>query len=322
MSRLIKMPEEGSSDWIPDGQYEDTHFSAYCQIPFLNASTLKFGWESMKHMKAAIDGTYGYKKSKALKVGRAIHSKLLEPAEFAKIPISTPCNARLKSGKRIGQECGAASSCIIGGDWRCKTHSSGAPEFRGDFLSPAEHSNINKVYENVRRHRVISLLREAGGIEKTFIRTINGRKVKGRVDKDIATPTFQIPPTVADVKKVTPGRGGQRWFSKQVEEYNYDMSAAWYVDGLFALDGILREFLWIIVEDGEPYDVNVIQADEETLRIGRAKYQWLLGRIEECEATGVWPGYSQTVRYGGLSSQAKKRWRWVLTAGVNDEYNG
>lgn len=294
------------------GIYPDVHFGEYCRWNAMNGSTLGWGWLSMQHLKTVMDG--GLRKdSKDLRFGRALHVALLEPDKFDAIPVSPPCSARITSKTgRFGQICGNQSSKFNGEQWRCGVHGKD-PAYSDvmDYITVPERDNILGAVRSVKDHKVVRIMRASGGVEKSFVWQDRGELMKGRVDKDIPSHD-KIRPTIVDVKKVRLGRGTDWAFSKAVDDYHYAMKAAIYIDGLFANDEIYREFIWLVVEDSYPWAVNVIQADLRTIRTGRDQYQYLLGRLQECRATGHWPGYSDRVHYGGLTAAAAKRWQQRL----------
>ena len=335
------------------GIHPDVHFSEYCKWPLMNGSTMSWGLTSMLHLWGAKTGNL-YKKTKALRVGRAMHSRFLEPEEYALLPIATPCEARLgKSSKRWGEPCGKESSYLIGGEWFCGTHAPKKDSERKiarltesltnesqkadpnaaeiavikesiaaeqeliqpqDFLTVAEASNVEGAFRQVQDHSVIKMFQAKGGVETSLVWNIGDMLMKGRVDKDLPAPRG-IHPVTVDLKKVARGRGTDWAFAKAVSEYHYDMKGALYVDGLYECDGIRRKFVWVVVEDEFPHAVNLIEMDRETLEIGRAKYRYVLRKYAECMKKDTWPGYATKIHFGGLTTSQKRHWRTVLGIG-------
>lgn len=312
----------------PDtGIYEAVPFDEYKAWDCLNGSTLVKGLQrghcvSAKHLHGHITGALEQPESKDLAFGRAMHTRLLEPDQFeARHPIAGQCQAILKSGKNKGQQCqyqGVVRS--DSGQWFCGTHS-GDLETPDGTITTAQAAQIEQLAKEIVNHPAVKLFRSQGGVEKSFIWDqpvtfwLDGKehetvvRMKGRVDKDINRPKGKVPPMIVDVKKVQRGCHTDDAFAHEIDKWHYAPKAALYVDGLEPLDGIHREFVWCVVEDSFPFDVNPIQADEETLEIGRFQYNELLSLYAKCQHTGYWPGVSGKVHRGGLPEYVKRIYR-------------
>jgi hypothetical protein len=85
-------------------------------------------------------------------------------------------------------------------------------------------------------------------------------------------------------------------FAKSVFNLGYHQQAAWYIDAVKAL-GLAEEiaFVFVVQEKTAPYPVTVCELDYDALRIGRILNQTALGIFSRCQATGVWPDYSDQV---------------------------
>lgn len=84
-------------------------------------------------------------------------------------------------------------------------------------------------------------------------------------------------------------------FAKSMHNYGYHQQAAWYLDGVEAL-GLLGNgeppvFLFIVQEKKAPYLVNVVQPDDDSIKIGRHLNRQAIAAYKECTESGVWPGY-------------------------------
>lgn len=79
--------------------------------------------------------------------------------------------------------------------------------------------------------------------------------------------------------------------------YGYHRQAAWYLDGVRALDlhgGLDPVFVFICQEKTAPYLVNVVQPDPNAVRIGGIDNRRAINTFADCQRTGVWPGYVDT----------------------------
>lgn len=74
----------------------------------------------------------------------------------------------------------------------------------------------------------------------------------------------------------------------------WDVQAGLYIRGLTRLlpeqAGRFR-WRWIVIEQDEPHEVRVIQADRMTLEMGDRKAAAAINKWSECIVTGDWPGY-------------------------------
>lgn len=81
--------------------------------------------------------------------------------------------------------------------------------------------------------------------------------------------------------------------SKSIINYGYHMAAAWYLDGIRALDLAEpdSEFVLIVQEKTAPYVVQVAQIAYSAIRIGREQNRRAIDLYAKCTAANHWPGY-------------------------------
>ena len=294
----------------------------YQKWPYMNGSLLSCaylpdGTVSMKHLRAYEEGRL-VKESKDLLLGKAIHTRLLEPHLFAeRFAVAGPCAGILKSGPRKGETCGLSGGSTYDDCWFCAKHAPTGAETPEEVLSEVEAAACEELAATIGAHKIVKLFKAHGGVEVSFIwdqlvqYEVGGEerettiRMKGRVDKDLPEP-HGIPPTIVDLKTTQVGKHTLFWFSLAVHEYCYDLKAALYVDGLLRLSGVRREFFWVAVEKAYPFDVNPVRADEETLDVGRDRYNDILRRYAACRDTGVWPGVNENWEWGGLPGWKRK----------------
>jgi hypothetical protein len=93
--------------------------------------------------------------------------------------------------------------------------------------------------------------------------------------------------------KTTADRADGASFGRTVANLGYAMQADWYCSALAALDvSADAAFVFVVQEKDPPYLVNVVQLDDEAMRIGRALNRRALAVYADCAASGHWPGYS------------------------------
>ena len=85
-------------------------------------------------------------------------------------------------------------------------------------------------------------------------------------------------------------------FAKAVGNYHYDLSAAFYVNGVREATGQDCSWIWLVQEKTPPYAVALYHADQAILDNGRSKIKNLLPIYNDCLNLGVWPGYSEDIQ--------------------------
>ena len=130
---------------------------------------------------------------------------------------------------------------------------------------------------------------------------------RARYDVLPSGPTALGRPVVPDYK--TAVSASPEAFSKAVNERGYHQQAAWYLDGLRALDlaGEDAAFAFVVQEKTPPYLVAVYQLDVAALMIGAYRNRKALRTYAECTASGHWPGYSTDIETVSLPAWAENR---------------
>ena len=93
--------------------------------------------------------------------------------------------------------------------------------------------------------------------------------------------------TIVDVKKTQDARPDP--FSRAIDNYGYDLSAALYVDAFEWATGEEAQFEFAAVEEAMPHGHKLYRPCDATLGEGRRKYREALASFAQCELDGVWP---------------------------------
>lgn len=102
--------------------------------------------------------------------------------------------------------------------------------------------------------------------------------------------------TIWDIKTTAAGLSDKALGSRIAD--GYDLQAAMYVRGLSQLFPALAgriKFRWIFIEQDEPHEVRVIEADRATLTIGDKKAAFAIELWRRCIAANEWPGYRREI---------------------------
>jgi hypothetical protein len=97
-------------------------------------------------------------------------------------------------------------------------------------------------------------------------------------------------PVIVDVKKARDASPTE--FAKAIWNNKLYIQAAVYVDAVRAITGSEPLYCWAVVEDTEPYCIEVYSADDGMLGAGNAVYTKLLNKYVECYQTNKWNGYT------------------------------
>lgn len=249
-------------------------FGDYCEIDAINNSGLKLIRQSPMHYKLA-----KRKETKALVVGHASHTATLEPHLFNDLycVFSEGQTKTTKEGKKEWSELESTGKTI---------------------LRHAEYVDAMSIANAVRNYSPAAQYIKNGNAELTIVTELDDLTVKCRYDYLIASSS------IVDLK--TTENASPESFIRSITNYGYDMQAAFYIDCGRAAGLEIDGFIFIAVESAHPYAVGIYQLDDESIEIGRQKYQAALERYRECEAFDDWPGYSPELLTLTLPNWARK----------------
>lgn len=200
----------------------------------------------------------------ALRIGRAVHSFILEPDKEDTI-------VTFGETKTFNSKAGEAFLELYGSTHIC--------------LTQDERQTVGKIVEALKREvKIIGLIDacrrevEIYGQEPTTHGMID---TKAMLDAVSQTAIFDLKTT--DEPAID--------FPWTARKYQYDIQAAWYVDRAFMQDGLRRDFYFIVCEKKSPYGVLMYQAGEPFLASGRAKVEKAVEIYGRCKALKLWPSY-------------------------------
>lgn len=217
---------------------------------------------SASNIKMLLENPYkfatGYKmeQTQHMALGTALHSAILEPAKFKEdIAVLPALDARTKLGK----------------------------EQRDEFYTLNANKTIitPEQYESVMRMKK-SVMSQVGGLfagvaEVSIFGEIDGVGARCRPDMFVKEKGLII-----DLKKTQDA--SPDGFTKAIANYRYDIQAAWYIDVCESAGIAIKEFIFVCVEDKEPFMVGVYTLSAEWFNLGRAEYKRALdiySRLED-----------------------------------------
>lgn len=287
----------------PDpGVYPDVSFEAYVSWDAMNASTLVEGLHSMRRLKAKIDGAFPDKDSDAMRFGRAVHCRLLEPDRYpTSFPTADRCAALM--GKDGEKRCKNRGRFMNNDGWWCGTHQPAECVEPSDYVTEEELERVEAIRANAFQHREIQQIRRFFGSEVSLVFDLCGVRCKARLDKWIEKAGGFI----IDVKTLSKPITEDGW-SRTIVDLNYHFKAGFYIEGIKALLGIEPEFWHVVLETSPPYDVAAFRLPDFERQVGRYEVKRVLSMLARCRETNEWPGaFPELVQHVGLPQwEAKK----------------
>jgi exodeoxyribonuclease VIII len=222
----------------------------------------------------------------AQEFGSAVHAALFEPRRFAlEYAVQPKLNSRTKEGK------------------------SATEAFRREhlgqrFLSQADWEAIQTIRAKVLERQFANLLlSEPNGVPEQALYWVDHSAGVGEGIRCKCRPDWRCEVAILDLKTTTDASALA--FARDIVKYGYDLSAAFYVDGVSQTSsGALLPFVFVVVEK-ETSEVALYQADAEMIEVGREKYRRALSMLAECRKTGTWPGYQPS---GDIEDISLPRW--------------
>jgi hypothetical protein len=239
-------------------------FSDYQAIPAINATAIKAGQISMRHMRHKMTG-HDDDCTTSMRWGRLVHSALLEPDAFFKRVSVWECTRRGKAWDAFEAE--HDPEFIL-------TKTEDKDEFANLFaLSQSAHADKDA-------HRILSGSRHEQAIQWT------GKEygaAKARLDGWHDTDGVVEVKTCRQIQS----------FPRQFAGLNYDIQTGWYTLGAESC-GMGKDVpcVVIVIESAPPWDVAVYRVPAMALAIGRKKAVETAAQYRACEKKGAFPGVS------------------------------
>jgi hypothetical protein len=259
----------------------------YDRSPRINFSKLKLFARSPAHYRHALLAKQEEKDTDAMKMGRAVHLAIFEPARFQ------DAVAVWDGGRRAGKEWDTFKAANQG----------------RELLKSEEYEQVLEMQTAARADPGAAKYLAGGAAELTVLWTHVVKQIaeapgytaqmKGRLD------------FVADIGAIVDLKTGrdisEEKFAKQAWELHYAAQAAMYVDGYKAVTGRELPYVIFALENKAPYVPQVYRVERARLKEGRELYRDWLDRLNHCRLTNRYPGYWDGELELGLP-------RWALGA--------
>lgn len=218
--------------------------------------------------------------SRAMEIGTAIHTALLEPDRYKKEYVTVDCEDRRASAykeavKTLGSE---------------------------RVLTRGEADKIVGMSESVQGnpHAQALLQHDFAAFEVSIITKDPETGVDVKCRFDLLTGNKAL-----DLKKTQDARPDA--FAKSVANYRYMVQAAFYSDVYrWETGDELEAFGFLVVEEEMPHASAIYVLDDEAIQYGRKLYRRDLNRYAECLESETWPSVDQTPQVLSLPSWVYK----------------
>lgn len=226
--------------------------------------------------------------SRAMEIGTAIHTAILEPERFeSEYMVLKDTNARTATEykqaiKTLGSE---------------------------RVLISSEARRVLGMQQAVQQSKTaMKILSKKGWAELSGFATDPETGVLLRVRFDwLAEDGDNL-----DVKKTQDARKDK--FSRSITDYGYDQQAAFYrfVFNLITGEPMLFPFKLLAIEEKSPHGCRVRPVDDVSIHIGDKKWSAGLNTYAECEKSGLWPCYPDNEEETGVTN-------WEVNKYLEDE---
>lgn len=246
-------------------------FDTYAQQTGLSKSALDYFDRSPAHYRDFLAGKYKKESTPEMELGRVLHSLILEDRrEWIVRPETYPG----KDGDKPWN--GNATYCK---EWMA--------EHAGETVLSWNQSEQYEEWASAVRNDADCLhLLSDGKAEQSIFANAFGRWCKGRCDwLDTERNIIVDLKTVADARTET--------FSRQIHSFGWHRQAALYIAIMEAIGLGKFEWYFIALEKSNPARINVRRLSESAIDLGRCELEKSISQLTACEASNIWPGYSE-----------------------------
>ena len=213
-----------------------------------------------------------FKVTPTLKFGTALHCAYLEPERFKDAYMEVPkFDKRTKEGKLKAEEYEKAAQ-------------------GKEFLDAEDMSAVNAILKKIGEHVKATSLRIQSVTEKSYFWTDDDTGIMCRIRCDMLV-VDEHGRIVAIIDLKTTADASKASFRRSIDDYGYDLQAAFYTDAVKVAIGREVPFYFLVVESEAPHSVALYRMGQQSIDIGRRKYRMALQLMDWCTQNDSWPGY-------------------------------
>jgi len=215
-----------------------------------------------------------FKEQQHFRIGRIVHSAILEPDSFDDDYLLMPDFGPMQSSKNRETRDAWLATLPPG----------------TSIVKQEERDLALAMREAVLRHKTARLVIEGGKPEVTLRwqdeRT--GLRCKARADWWNAELSFAM-----DLKTTTDASPAE--FGRSIAKYGYHRQHAFYSDGFRTLGAPIRHYLLLAVERDPPHAVGLYHIDAAAEERGFVIAHRAMDKMAACLKAGKWPAYSDNI---------------------------
>jgi hypothetical protein len=230
-----------------------------------------------------IDGVNEQLETPALVLGKALHCRVFEPAEWGRrYTIAPDIDRRTKEGKERWAEFQQKSEGLT-------------------VVTREQDDAIERMNSAVYKHPAAAYLLGLKGTSEIMVNwvdEVSGIPCRGIFDR-LTTSAI-----IMDLK--TTDDASPKGFARSCHKYRYYVQAAFYMDGFErAYNQLCEGFFFIAVEKSEPHLVAVYYLTAEDIQRGRQQYREDIEKFSTCLKFDEWQGYGDGVQELTLFNHGK-----------------
>jgi len=250
---------DGEIKKMPDWKYHgnDTH---------LSSSQLKYALKDMNKFNSYVNEGMNRFDTPALTFGRASHTFILEQDDFVRnyAIFDDSMDMRLKASKEAK-----------------KAFDIEAKKGKKEVIKKSDYTKIQHMFMNISNYSPASELLGGGEAEVSYFYRQKEFGLDLKVRPDYINHDKKY---IVDFK--TSRDASFASFSRDFKwNFNYDLSAAMYLDGLKHHTNNDYEYYFVVVEKEEPYSVAAYKLSDESYQLGRNKYRKAMEKIVQARET-------------------------------------
>jgi exodeoxyribonuclease VIII len=207
----------------------------------------------------------------AQKLGTAAHCRILEGDKFGEqYAIAPACDRRTKDGKAIYE----AFLAEHGGK---------------QIISADDLAQIEGMAGAIDAHPLAGALFRGRSAEVSMFGHLNGIPVKGRADY-----LHEADGVIIDLKTTLDASPAEA--QRYAVKYGLHIQQFVYAEIYRSITGRApADFVFVLVEKNPPFGVAVVRLTTEAVKAAKAEVNRALDIWQQCEKSGVWPGYGDNV---------------------------
>jgi len=267
--------------------HTDLPMREYHRTPGLSSSALGYAAESMAKYRCYLDGGIKFE-SRSLDLGSAVHLMLESSDRFYETYQVRPdgLDKRTKAGKEAFAELESNGKIVLDQDQWTTVH------VLQDRFENSDDALLQMVNESEGVNEVSVFWEEEGLVMKCRPdRLIQPNEADCEMLCNRFPSLFDVPFGIqlcVDFKTTSKAIDPKGFYWTCVN-YRYPLKASHYLAGTQA-----DAFLWVVLETVPPFGITRYFLSNQTRQYHDALRYSLIQQINECEATGVWPGITLT----------------------------